>query len=308
MSNYIAVDGGTTNTRISLCTDGKVIETLSFRVGAKKSIGNKEILKETVRNGIREILDKNGYKEGDVKAVLACGMLTSELGLLELPHTVAPAGMEELHGSMHLCRMEDIAGIPFAFMRGVKTECTTVENSDMMRGEETELMGVFSGDGVYVFPGSHTKIIETENGKIRDSRTMLTGEMIYAVATDTILADAVKLEDHEICKETLLQGFDYADKHGIGEALFKVRILKNTFHKSESELYSFFLGVMVSGEIRCILSRSPKRVVIGGKAAIKEAIGTILKEYTDAEIVILSNEEVDHSTVNGMIRIYEYRT
>ena len=266
MADYITIDGGTTNTRISLCSGFRVIETLAFNVGAKKSIDNKAILKDTIKNGIAEILKKNDYCENDIDVVLVCGMLTCEFGLLELEHICAPVGMAELHNNIYKCNMKEICDIPFAFIRGVKTECTTIENSDMMRGEETELMGVFSGDGVYLFPGSHTKIILTDNGKIVESKTMLTGEMISAIAKDTILSDAVKLQDFEIVKEDLFSGFEYADKLGMSEALFKVRILKNIFHKTDRELYSFFMGVMVYNEVRYIISKAPKKTVIGGKA------------------------------------------
>lgn len=307
MADYITIDGGTTNTRISLCSGFRVIETLAFNVGAKKSIDNKAILKDTIKNGIAEILKKNDYCENDIDVVLVCGMLTCEFGLLELEHICAPVGMAELHNNIYKCNMKEICDIPFAFIRGVKTECTTIENSDMMRGEETELMGVFSGDGVYLFPGSHTKIILTDNGKIVESKTMLTGEMISAIAKDTILSDAVKLHDFEIVKEDLFSGFEYADKLGMSEALFKVRILKNIFHKTDRELYSFFMGVMVYNEVRYIISKAPKKTVIGGKAKIKEAIGMLLKKYTNTELVVLSNDEVETSTIYGMIKIYENR-
>ena len=47
MSNYITVDGGTTNTRISLVVNGNIVDTIKYNVGAGKSIENKNILKNT---------------------------------------------------------------------------------------------------------------------------------------------------------------------------------------------------------------------------------------------------------------------
>ena len=44
MSNYIAIDGGTTNTRINLVKDYLVTDTVSYNIGARKGIENKEMI------------------------------------------------------------------------------------------------------------------------------------------------------------------------------------------------------------------------------------------------------------------------
>ena len=64
-------------------------------------------------------------------------------GLVNLPHITVPAGIDELHNSMEKVVLSEISNIPFCFIRGVKTECSNLEDADMMRGEETEVMGIF---------------------------------------------------------------------------------------------------------------------------------------------------------------------
>ena len=237
MANYICIDGGTTNTRINLVRDKVVVDTMKFNVGARSGIDNKDLLRNTVRDGIAEILKRNQLTEADIVRILASGMITSEFGLVELPHTVTPAGMAELHSVMHEVVLEDIAAVPFVFLRGVKTSMGHLECADMMRGEETELMGVFREEGVYILPGSHSKIIKTDaQGRIVDFTTMLTGEMFAALSQGTILKDAVVLSDFAIQKESLMQGYQYAQKNGMNEALFKVRILKNIFKMNKKKI------------------------------------------------------------------------
>lgn len=58
MANYIAIDCGTTNTRISIICGFKVVDTLKFSVGAGFGTEGKALLKTTVKNGISEILSK----------------------------------------------------------------------------------------------------------------------------------------------------------------------------------------------------------------------------------------------------------
>jgi 2-dehydro-3-deoxygalactonokinase len=306
MANYICIDGGTTNTRINLVENGRIIDTLQFNVGARLSIENENLLKKTVKKGIELILEKNGKREEDITKILASGMITSEFGLVNLPHIILPAGLVELNASMYETLLSDISKIPFVFIRGVKTVCEDLEHSDMMRGEETELIGIYKGEGVYILPGSHSKIIKTDsNGKIVDFKTNLTGEMIASLSQNTILKNSVDFNNDKIDKEYLIKGFEYSQKLGINEALFKVRILGNLFNKSSVQVYSFYMGVLLSDEIASILKENPARIVIGGKKQIKKSMEILLKEFSDSDVILVSDLDVNYSSALGAIKIYE---
>lgn len=307
MANYITIDSGTTNTRICLVKNGKIIGFQKFEVGARKVIGNNDILKQTIKQGINEILKQNKMSSSDIEKILASGMITSEFGLVNLPHIETPAGAEELHNNINETVIEDISAIPFVFIRGVKCQCEDFENCDMMRGEETELMGILKGEGLYVLPGSHSKIINVDAlGRIVDFKTMLTGEMIATLSENTILKDAVCLDEGELDSEYLLKGFDFCEKNGINNSLFKVRILKNMFYKNASQVYSFFLGAILQSEIEFILQQNQNRIIIGGKKQLKEAIFVILKKISSAEIIKVEDTEADFASTFGLIKIYEF--
>ncbi len=310
MRRYLTLDGGTTNTRIRLVIDGKILDTVKIPKGARANMEEEGSLALYVRDAISALLLRNGLSECDVHRILASGMVTSEFGLCTLPHAVAPVGIQELHESMHEAVFPEISGIPFVFIRGVRLPGENLHGADMMRGEETELIGIADGavNTLYVLPGSHSKLILTDAfGRISDFATMLTGEMIYSLASATILADAVDLSLHEIDEEKLCEGYRYAKEYGINEALFKVRILKNLFGATPTACYSFFLGVVLSDEIDAILSSHARRVVIGGKAQIKEATRLLLlAEKCQKEVCLLDESAVECSTTLGMIRIYEY--
>ena len=134
---------------------------------------------------------------------------------------------------------------------------------------------------------------------------MLTGEMIKALSQNTILKDAVELGGLQINTSYLLKGYDYCLDEGINKALFKVRILKNVFSCTKEEIYSFFMGVILCGEIDNIKNSDAKTVVIGGRAQMKNALASILNERTDKRVITLSEEAVNASTVVGAIRIFE---
>ena len=310
MSNYITIDGGTTNTRISLVINGNIVDTVKYNVGVGKSLENKNILKSTIKDGIDKILSKNNMQSSEILRILASGMLTSEYGIYTLEHIKTPAGIKELHKSMTETVISEISDIPFVLVRGVKTDCKSFEDADMMRGEETELMGIADsiyGECVYILPGSHSKIIKTNNaGKITDFSTMLTGEMIAAVSQNTILRAAVDIEKAILSNEYLMKGFEYCKENGINKALFKVRVIKNIFSRSVDEVYSFFMGVVLCGEISEIIKLNPKSVVIGGKRQIKKAMYEILKDNISGKIICVSDTEAEEAAANGMVKIFEF--
>lgn len=305
----ITVDGGTTNTRITLAEGRKAIDVIKLNIGARANMENPELFRIEMKKAILKLLERNNLKEEDIEKILASGMITSEFGLFNLPHLVAPAGLSELHESMEEVVLSDISRIPFSFIRGVKTGGICVDDTDMMRGEETELMGILNPgykNCVYVLPGSHSKIIKTDDsGKIVSFSTMLTGEMIASLSQHTILKDAVDLSDSEIDKEYLLKGYEFCEKEGINKTLFKTRILKNIFKCDKNQTYSFFLGAVLSDEIEAIIKDDCETVVLGGKSHIKNAMAEILKEKTKKKIISLSENEVANSTVLGAIRVYE---
>lgn len=306
MKSYITIDGGTTNTRVSLVTDGNVIQTIKISAGAKSGIDDKTHLEKEIKAAVDTLTQNNDR----IEKIIASGMITSEFGLYNLPHIHAPAGIGELHTGMYETVLPQISEIPFVFIPGVKTGGTDLEQTDMMRGEETELIGMaehLRSECMYVLPGSHSKLIKTDKqGRIAEFATALTGEMIFALSQGTILKSAVELSQTEIDDEYLISGYKYCDRNGINEALFKTRILKNSFHCTPSEAYSFFMGTVLQAEIKEIIKAKENTVIIGGKEIIKKAMIKLLHTLCKKEITGISAETVDFAPAIGAIKIYEY--
>lgn len=306
MADYICIDGGTTNTRISLVCDQQVNDTVKLAIGAG-SAENHQVLSQHIRDGIATLLARNGLAIENIKKILASGMITSERGLCNLPHIAAPASLQALHSNMAEIPFPHIARCPFVFIPGVKLNGDTADTADMMRGEETELMGLYTGEGLYVLSGSHTKLIKMGADKsIRSFRTMLTGEMLAALAKNTILKDAVILDDYPTDPEYLQEGYQYALQYGLNEALFKVRVLKNLFSKTPSQLYHFFLGAVLSQEIHAIVRYNPSHIILGGQKAIQSALAVLLPQILTTRITVIPPEVAAQAAPLGMVQIYEY--
>ena len=308
MNRYVTIDGGTTNTRVSLVFGGEILDTVKI-----KSECDLSAYKAALKERITEILDRNSLSETDVTRILATGtMATSEIGLCPLSHLITPVNIEGLKQASYETEIPEISGIPFVFVRGVKTPPDTLGSADMMRGEESEIMGLIADNnepGVYMLMGSHTKMVRTDGeGSIVDIRTMLTGELIEAVSSNTILKHTVRLDAGTADREYLKMGCDLCRERSVNEALFKVRILKNIFGENDLKVYSFFLGAILWAEVKYLINSGTKRVLIGGNGHLKDALSSLVSECTDIDVIILSDAAVEGSVSLGLVKIFEYRS
>ena len=312
MADYICIDGGTTNTRVYLVRNYRVVDTVSIGFGARKGNEDQSALKTELKNAIHALLDRNRLAQSDITRILASGMITSEFGLHRLEHAKVPVGIYDLHESMAEVSLPDICLIPFVFIRGVKTCGKDIDRIDIMRGEETELMGIMDEaskeECVYLLPGSHSKIIYTDrSGRITDFVTTMTGEMIYSLSKHTILKNSISIENTELDAKFLIMGYRYCLAEGINKALFKVRISDTILNEEKTNLYSFFMGTVLYGEITEILKRLPARIVIGGKKQIKDALYIILKNISDIDVIRIEDGESDTCVALGAVKIFEFK-
>jgi len=307
MANYVTIDGGTTNTRINLIEGKRIVDTLKLSIGARLGAENNSEYKKSIKKGIDELISRNKIKEAELEAIICSGMITSEGGLINLPHLMAPVGIEELSKALFTTNIPEISDIPFVFIPGIKISGNDLLENDMMRGEETELYGLCDkplSNTLYVLPGSHLKLIKTdEKGRITSFSTSLSGEMIEALSKGTILKGSLNLAESSIDEACLRKGCEYALNYGINSALFKVRILDKALSGSKDEIYSFFLGAILSSDYNNILRLSENTVVIGGKAAIKNAFCLLLRD-SGKTIISVDDKTVEEAPAKGALKIY----
>ena len=125
---YSVIDTGTTNTRIYIVKDtGEIVAKAYRKVGVRDTAisGSKKALVDGIVACFHDALANGGLREDDINLIFVSGMLTSELGLIDLPHICAPAGIDELVEQCVITNNTDILpfDIPIAFIRGIKHAC-----------------------------------------------------------------------------------------------------------------------------------------------------------------------------------------
>ena len=266
---WIGVDQGTTNTRVWLVGGGEVRAIRRVPVGVRQTAqeGSTVALRTALREAIDEVQAagvEQGWSEPPV-AVLAAGMITSPLGLGEVPHQPAPAGLRDLAAGAVWRVFPEITPLPFLMVPGVRSgplDCSREEigTTDVMRGEETLCLGLRAlgrrqPGGTLLNLGSHWKVIRIDSqGQIAGSHTSLAGELIHVVQTQTILAGSVPAtRPAQLDPAWLAAGMREESRTGLPRALFCVRLLEQRLPESTpEERLAFLIGTVLGAEVEAL--------------------------------------------------------
>ena len=118
--------------------------------------------------------------------VLLSGMIGSRQGWKEAPYLPCPAGAPEVAAGLveiefDWAQVKLVPGLSATDEAGV---------AEVMRGEETQVFGVLGamgGSGLACLPGTHSKWVRVEGGRIIGFTTHMTGEAFGALRGHTIL-------------------------------------------------------------------------------------------------------------------------
>ncbi len=235
-----------------------------------------------------------------MECILASGMITSSLGLREVPHLTAPAGLEQLARGIRHEVFPSISPIPFLFIPGVKNRMQGPDDfqaMDMMRGEETEaaaLLEELEPDGLepdssylLVLPGSHTKFAAVRQRQIAGCLTTLTGELLSVLTKHTLWADTLGKQfaaPQTYRKDMVLLGYETARSSGLARAAFAVRILGTQAGKTPEEAASYLLGAVLEQDLRALKSAGAMlgitertQVILSGKEIFRQGFYDILR-------------------------------
>lgn len=331
MKKYlITIDGGTTNTRAALWNEKKELQfAVKSEVGVKDTAqeGTNDRLKKAVKSMIEEVMQYGSITYDEVSSIYACGMLTSNLGIQEVPHLTAPAGLEDYAMGVKEVLIPEICPVPIGFIPGMKNLSEEIcmdnlEMMDIMRGEETEtiaLMDLYPENEVlYVLPGSHTKFISVnKEGKMTGCLTSMAGELISILTNYSILADAVKKQfaSETYNREMLLAGGRKTWETGLSRAAFLIRIVNQFITDDPEACASFLLGTVLAEDIRAVktsgalTATKDMKVIIAGKEPLRSALKDLfLEDGTFKEVSIFNNEKNTLLSGYGMCVIAEKRS
>ena len=211
---------------------------------------------------------------------IASGMVGSTQGWEPTAYHACPADKPALAAALHPVRRLD-GGVLYI----VPGLTCGGSHPDMMRGEETEIIGALAEqtelrDSCLVLPGSHSKWVRVQAGRILDFTTFLTGELFNALSQHTILgrlADPACTNPRDTAFEDGARAMQASG--ALSPLLFSVRarVLAGVL-PAESSL-AYLSGMLIADEI-CQAKLQQERVTLIGDAALCRRYVRIFKLLT----------------------------
>ena len=266
MKKLLAIDWGSSSMRAALLDEaGAVLAERSAPRGMLTIAtgGFAEVFEQQVGDW----MDEPGTR------CLMAGMAGSKQGWVEAPYCACPAGLDEIASTLQGVDAHAVrSGHRIAIVPGVSCERDGVP--DVMRGEETQVFGALDllglDDGLFVLPGTHSKWVTVEGGRIREFTTVMSGEFYDLLRKHSILARTLGPADAAAAFD------DAAFERGVGTALhgdsllqtaFSVRTLALFGRMSAEALASYLSGLVIGEELRCRpLPPGSKVAVVGAPA------------------------------------------
>lgn len=199
--------------------------------------------------------------------VVISGMASSTIGIKELPYTPIPFFTD---GSNLLVEKIAKTGFFAHELFIISGACTA---SDVMRGEETQLAGC-AGENpeasqFFIFPGTHSKHVLAEGGKVLAITTYMTGELFSLMADHSILASSVQPGSDAVQAANAFQeGVTAAQGRPLSHALFLVRTNQLFKRFSLQDNYHYLSGLLIGAELGSLQAKPPALLTISGEEKI----------------------------------------
>lgn len=322
--HLLCCDWGTTSFRLRLVnrTNKDLIGEVVSQNGIGKtfdqwketdheSISRERFFRRELKQHIDLLAEKVHFPLDGIPVVLS-GMASSSLGIREITYADLPFSLD---GKKSVVKnFEDQPEFPhdMLLLSGVRSD------RDVMRGEETQLVGLIGEielaveDAIFIFPGTHSKHMFVQNGRLIDFKTYITGELFNIMAKYSILKDSVELTEEPDINENAWDAFNAGiEESGCGDilnTLFTVRTnqLFDLLNKKQNAM--FLSGLLIGSEIRHLAKETRPQLVL----CCQNNLYNLYRSAIDAlnlteRTIIVPAATVDMAATIGQIKIFEHQ-
>jgi 2-dehydro-3-deoxygalactonokinase len=202
--------------------------------------------------------------------VIASGMVGSRQGWVETRYVPCPVDLATLASRLE---RRELGARCIAFTPGL-TRMSADGVPDVMRGEEIQVLGALGrfGNGHCVLPGTHSKWVLVERGRIVWFASFLSGELFDVLVRHSLLTRGLEGETAPM-GPAFVRGLDYArgraaESGGLLKRLFSTRSLVARGELSSPEAQEYLSGLLIGCELQEALSslpgQPPERVTLLG--------------------------------------------
>lgn len=232
-ARYIAIDWGSTNLRAWLYQGDKCLESRQSEAGVTRLNGKspEAVLAEVTQN----------WRDSATPVVMA-GMVGSNVGWKIAPYLSVPASFAAI-GEQLTPVGDNVWIIPGLCV-------SRDDNHNVMRGEETQLLGTrtLSPSSVYVMPGTHCKWVQADAEQIHDFRTVMTGELHHLLLQHSLVGAG--LPEQQTSSDAFAAGLARGiDSPAVLPQLFEVRASHVLGNLPREQVSEFLSGLLIGAEV-----------------------------------------------------------
>ncbi|WP_242538466.1 2-dehydro-3-deoxygalactonokinase [Trinickia acidisoli] len=185
--------------------------------------------------------------------VIAAGMVGSAQGWREAPYIDTPADASALVAG--IVRVTTARGVRMHIVPGV---IERGELPNVMRGEETQIVGALASDAIggdtrtlVGLPGTHAKWAVVRGERVESFHTFMTGELYAALRDHTILGRTM-VEPAQLDTQAFLRGVTvakHAHRAGLLATIFSTRTLGLTGTLPAEQQPDYLSGLLIGHEL-----------------------------------------------------------
>jgi 2-dehydro-3-deoxygalactonokinase len=245
--------------------------------------------------------------------VVAGGMVGSAQGWREAPYVTCPADTHVL--ASRAAMVDAPGGVRVLLAPGVLYDPPDAP-PDVIRGEEIQIAGALSTNPAWarralvVLPGTHSKWVEVEDGRITRFYTYMTGELFAVLRKHSILGRLMpddKKADGGAANDAFAAGLAAAKASRPGDLphqLFATRSLGLTRRLPAEALEDYLSGLLIGHEIVSALAR-PSAALDGEMPLLLIGEGPLCARYRDA-LAIFGRRAADPIGNTAPRGLYEF--
>ena len=252
----IGLDWGSTNVRAyAFDASGEIVDRAQSDAGALTLKSPQQF------DAALTALVGNWARQNPAALLIACGMVGAKSGWREAGYVAigadASAGDNWQVAALaaKLVPVETSLGHPLNIIPGIKSD-----EPDVMRGEETQLVGSSVADGIVVMPGTHCKWVRMKPGRVESFATFYTGEMNALIREHSSVGAVIKTAPDYTDIAAFEMGLHYARAGAASwlHDLFVLRASVVTGQRSEAFVSTALAGWLLGCEISAALGMYPE--------------------------------------------------
>lgn len=284
---FLSCDWGTSSFRLKLVTSdtAKVLDGLTDNSGGIREMYNRwtgyhgsmsrvDFYLSFLNDKITELGKKSSSDLTRMPVVLS-GMASSSIGIKELPYARLPVLLEKPALNTEMIKARETFPRDLYLISGIRS------SEDVMRGEETELLGLATKlnfrDGLFLLVGTHSKHIWIQEHAITQFKTFMTGELFELISSKSILSNSVAANNNTKPGKAFKKGIKTSLNGNLLHSLFTIRARDLIERTDQTVNYDYLSGLLIGTELKELVSYESEQVILWGSSRLRRYYAAALE-------------------------------